>query len=328
LLSACYNPFNGSVNKPFSLWEFNRVSNGVLVYYGSTALNPYNNPSLVAFYSPIQKHVPASWLVPDSPAPLLWEYHYLVTHPKIKDGSQQFGDTSWGNGQVYSARLLDVMKQDHFSPSEIGGVNPPGWSHFVAPKTPVNPIVPPPVGDPALFAPNTVMAQWQWVPSVAANVEIWHSIQGRYYNNYPAHKGYGILLSGFMDQGYLQPILKTFTGSWIAFPPGWSRIDAMAPLMALAHHDPKAWATERLYIAPPTVPGIRYSADTQAALTIQGINPGTLGLLPYPPNVHSITKATATWLVQHHWGSVLTQYLTHHPKIQAALRADHIPGLA
>ena len=337
LLTPHDNPFisgvnNGSGNAPFSLWVYSRSNNEEMVYYGSTALNPYNNGSAIGFGSPTLKTIPNSWRVPDSPAPLLWEYHYMQTHtvqgyPPTAHPTF-FGDLSWGNGQHYSTRLLDVMKQDHFSPSEIGGINPPGWAHFTAPTTPVNPLVPAPPGDPARFPPNTPITQWQWVASIPAKKPVWNTGE-TFVNGVVAKPHFGILLDGYLygppKELYPSESFHFFTGSWVHFPPGASRLDAMGPLEAMAHHAPGQWATERLWIAPPHFS--YYSTDAKAALTIQGINPGTLGMLAYAPNVHSITPATARWLEAHHWGPTLLHYLVAHPTLQAHLHAAQVPHI-
>ena len=334
LLTPHDNPFisgvnNGSGNAPFSLWVYSRSNNEEMVYYGSTALNPYNNGSAIGFGSPTLKTIPNSWRVPDSPAPLIWEYHYMQTHtvqgyPPTAHPTF-FGDLSWGNGQHYSTRLLDVMKQDHFSPSEIGGINPPGWAHFVAPKTPVHPLVPAPPGDPVRFPKNTPVKQWQWVRFLK---------RGMHYGNttipvnYPAKPHFGVLISGvFYGPGFqsLEAEWKSFVGPWIRFAPGSSRLDAIAPLQMIARHAPGIWNTWRYYVATPHFSV--YSADAKAALTIQGVNPGTLGLQSYAPNVHSITPATARWLEAHHWGPTLLHYLVAHPTLQAHLHAAQVPHI-
>ena len=286
-LSAQQNPYAG--DPPMTKWLYygtKYTSEIVFVFGTNSEAFPLNA------YPP--KKVNATWIGWDNPAPLIWYYRHFGS-------KSDFGNSVFGNGVKYSTRLIEVMKQEHFAPAMVGGVNPPNWNVVVVPKTKVTPVPPPPKQNPNEYPAGTTVLNWRWATSAkSGTIDI------------PAQPHQAVFEFSFSeppDSGSAVTALPTVKGSWVKFPKTWMRVDSVAVLKALAVHAPKVF--DQIGLAPKHL-GLHYSADLAAAMTIQHFNPGSLGMQPLAPSPKALTPATETWLIKNGWGDVLTKYATSH----------------
>lgn len=286
LLSAQQNPYAGL--PPMTEWLFTSTpySAGIEFGFGTDfEAFPLNA------YPP--KNASTTWGGMDNPAALIWYYQHV--------SKTDFGNSVFGNGVKYSTRLIEVMKQDHFAPSMVGGVNPPNWNAVVVPKTKVAPVSPPPKNNPNEYPKGTTVWSWRWVASEKIGAI-----------NIPAKAHRAVFAFSFIEpngDGYPQTTLPTIQGSWVQFPHAWTRVDSVDVLKAFAVHAPKMF--DQMGFAPKHL-GLHYSADLAAAMTIQHFNPGSLGMQPLTPSAKALTPATETWLIKNGWGGVLAKYATMH----------------
>lgn len=70
---------------------------------------------------------PSSWSGLDNPAPLIWLVRHYPTY------AAAFANL-FSSCEVYSPSLVQRMNADHFAPSMVGGVNPPGVTATTAPS--------------------------------------------------------------------------------------------------------------------------------------------------------------------------------------------------
>lgn len=302
LLTAQQNPYAG--DSPMTEWLFENspYDPGFVFVFGTTGED-----------FPLNAKPPAAaknWGGVDNPAGLLWYYTHIS---KI-----DFGNSMFGNGVKYTTRLIEVMKQEHFAPAMVGGVNPSNWNVVVVPKTKVAPVPPPPKQNPNEYPAGTTVLNWRWATSAkSGTIDI------------PAQPHQAVFAFSFSeppDSGSAVTALPTVQGSWVQFPKAWIRVDSMAVLKALAVHAPKVF--DQIGLAPKHL-GLHYSADLAAAMTIQHFNPGSLGMQPLAPSPKALTPVTETWLIKHGWGDVLTKYATSHhltlPRsIEKASKAKHL----
>ena len=285
LLSAKQNPYAGLPAITKWIFDNNAYSPGIVFVFGTTSEG-----------FPLNAKAPAAaktWGGWDNPSSLIWYYQHV--------SKTDFGNSVFGNGVKYSTRLIEVMKQEHFAPSMVGGVNPPNWNAVVVPKTKVAPLTPPPKNNPNEYPKGTTVLNWRWVASEKIGAI-----------NIPAkpHQAvFAFSVSEPADSGSAVTMLPTVKGSWIQFPKAWMRVDSVAVLKALAVHAPKVF--DQIGLAPKHL-GLHYSADLAAAMTIQHFNPGSLGMQLLAPSPKALTPATEIWLIKHGWGEVLAKYATSH----------------
>ena len=285
LLTAKQNPAAGLPAMTKWLFDDNAYSPGIVFVFGTRS---------EAF--PLNAKAPSvakTWGGWDNPAALIWYYQHV--------SKTDFGNSVFGNGVKYSTRLIEVMKQEHFAPGMVGGVNPPNWNPVVAPKTKVAPAPPPPKNNPNEYPKGTTVLNWRWAPSAKRGTI-----------NIPAKPHHAVFAFSFSEpngDGYPVTAFPTFRGAWVQFPKAWMRVDSVAVLKVVAGHAPKVFA--QMGLAPNHL-GLHYGADLAAAMTIQDFNPASLGMQPLAPSPKALTPATETWLIQHGWGGVLAQYATKH----------------
>ena len=286
LLSARQNPAAGL--PPMTEWLFTSTpySAGIEFGFGTDfEAFPLNA------YPP--KNANTTWGGVDNPAALIWYYQHV--------SKTDFGNSVFGNGVKYSTRLIEVMKQERFAPSMVGGVNPPNWNAVAVPKTRVAPVPPPPKNNPNEYPKGTTVLNWRWVASAKrGTIDI------------PAKPHQAVFAFSFSEpngDGYPVTTFPTIRGAWVHFPRTWMRVDSVAVLKAFATHAPKLFAATGL--APQHL-DLQYGADVAAAMTIQNFNPGSLGLQALAPSTKTLTPATIAWLRKAGWGHVLARYATAH----------------
>lgn len=286
LLSAKQNPAAGL--PPMTEWLFTSTPYNAGIEFGfGTDFEAFP----LNAYPP--KNASTTWGGMDNPAALIWYYQHV--------SKTDFGNSVFGNGVKYSTRLIEVMKQEHFAPSMVGGVNPPNWNVVVIPKTKVAPVPPPPKNNPNEYPKGTTVLNWRWATSAkSGTIDI------------PAQPHQAVFAFSFSepaDSGSAVTTLPTVKGSWVQFPKAWMRVDSVAVLKVVAVHAPKVF--DQIGLAPKHL-GLHYSADLAAAMTIQHFNPGSLGMQSLAPSTKALTPATETWLIKNGWGDVLTKYATSH----------------
>jgi len=308
-LTAAENPANGE--PPLQGWQYTINGSGpTLTFYFGTKANWTLDPEGVQVigHNPYRYPPKGSaklWAAWDDPAPLLWYYHNVS-----KTG---LGDFVMGNGQVYSTRLIEVLKQEHFQPAEVG-VNPINWNAVKAPKQKVSPIPPPPKGDPMLYPKYSVLVSWQWAKSFN---------QGLLKVPEKPHQGIlvdtslwpiaNMTFKSLKSVQYGTPMMGPYPvqATWVRFPKAQMRIDSVAALHTIAREDPALWDKWRLWLAPPGY-AMQYSADLKAAMTVQHFNPGSLGMQALAPSASTLTPATEAWLIKNGWGVALAKYALAH----------------
>lgn len=287
LLSAKQNPAAGL--PPMTKWVYygTKYTSEIVFVFGTTSeAFPLNA------YPPKDAH--SQWTGWDNPSAIIWYYQHV--------SKTDFGNSVFGNGVKYSTRLIEVMKQEHFAPAMVGGVNPPNWNVVVVPKTKVAPVPPPPKQNPNEYPAGTIVLNWRWAPSEKIGT-----------TDIPAKANQGVLVyqNAEPPTGVVSTEYPTVDAKWVQFPKPWTRTDSVAILQAIAQQSPSQWKTLREIVAPKGI-GIQYSADLAAAMTIQHFNPGSLGMQPLAPSAQALTPATETWLIKNGWGGVLAQYATTH----------------
>jgi len=309
-LTAAENPARGE--PPLQAWQYTINGSGpTITFYFGTKANWTLSPIPVGvvgkgphgYLSP-PKNSAKLWSAWDDPAPLLWYYHH--------DSKTGLGDSVMGSGQTYAKRLIEVLKQEHFQPAEVG-VNPLNWNAVKAPKQKVSPIPPPPSGNPMLYPKYTVLVSWQWAKSFDDGFKV------------PEKPDQGLLIdttlwpmpnrtfASLKSVQYSGPSVGPYTvqGKWVRFPKNQMRIDSVVALQTIAEDAPAGWAKWRLWLAPSGI-AMQYSADLKAAMTVQNFNPGSLGMQPLKPSPATLTPAAEAWLVHNGWGAALAKYALAH----------------
>lgn len=173
----------------------------------------------------------------------------------------------------------------------------------------VSPIIGATSRPPTVYPSGTVLESWQWTRAVPVP---------------PTPQSVVERIGGLLIQTAVPPTstpaasFPILAGTWVQFPPSWTRIDSAAALRAIATQAYARWPSIRLAMAPPHGT-VHYSADLKAAMTIQQFNPGSVGLTPLAPSPRTMTPATDAWLIAHGWGLVLAQYFVHHPHLHVPL---------
>ena len=138
-------------------------------------------------------------------------------------------------------------------------------------------------------------------------------------NNYGLHSGTTLIA---WDYQYQSPgvgnIVATYSGSdtvviplngpWVKNDPEWSHLDSVAPLIA-AYHGGDATSIASIF---PAGVALSYSADVNAAMTVQNFNPSIVDGQPHAPSASAVTSTTESWLTQVGWGSTLVSYQASH----------------
>lgn len=218
-----------------------------------------------------------------------------------------------GNGQVYSSRLIEVLKQEHFQPAEVG-VNPVNWNAVKAPKQKVSPIPPPPKGNPMSYPKYTVLEKWQWARSFDYGFKVPEKPDQGMLVDTTLEPVPNLTFASLKSVEYMgSPGIGPFVvqGNWVALPKSAMRMDSVAALHIIAAKDPAIWAKWRLWLAPPGI-SMQYGADLKAAMTIQNFNPGSMGMQSLKPSPTTLTPATEVWLVRNGWGVALAKYALVH----------------
>ena len=100
------------------------------------------------------------------------------------------------------------------------------------------------------------------------------------------------------------PVFVPLNGSWVQNNASWSKMDAVAPLLA-AYRGGDASSIASIF---PTGVGVQVSSDVAAAMTVQKFNPSEVGGQPLAPSASTLTSATKSWLDSTGWSGALATY--------------------
>lgn len=100
------------------------------------------------------------------------------------------------------------------------------------------------------------------------------------------------------------PVFVPLNGSWVQSNASWSKMDAVAPLLA-AYRGGDASSITSIF---PTGVGVKVSSDVAAAMTVQKFNPSEVRGQPLAPSASTLTSATKSWLDSTGWSGALATY--------------------